>query len=187
MSALDHETNPDTGLDKSPELREFLRTDAVAERLRALRTPSIPRFLLAVLFNYGLIALAITASETSGSWTFSWVVWLLAIVIIAARQHALLVLMHEGAHRSISKDRNLNDVLSDLLCGAPLLVGTRSYRKAHLAHHQHLNTAEDPDWVRKVDNQTEREQWLFPTRLPLWRLLANLYGHSVRYLSLIHI
>ncbi len=182
------QTKQDTAryLDKNSALREFLRTDSVAERLRALRSPSIPRFLLAVLFNYSLIALAITASVMSSSWAssgaFTWTAWLLATVLIAARQHALLVLMHEGAHRSISKNKNLNDLLSDLLCGAPLLVSTRSYRKAHLTHHQHLNTAEDPDWCRKIDNQTERDQWLFPTKLPLWRLLTKLYGHSVLYL-----
>jgi len=164
--------------DPSFELREFLRSDGVAARLSALRTPSVPQFLLAVLLNYSLIALAIWISVLSDS-VF---VWLLAIVVIAARQHALLVLMHEGAHRSISKNRNLNDLLSDLLCGAPLLIGTRSYRKVHLIHHQHLNTAEDPDWCRKIDNQTERDQWLFPAKQPLWRLLANLYGHSVLYL-----
>jgi len=165
-------------LGQSAALREFLRTDAAAERLRALRTPSIPRFLLAVLFNYAVIALTISLCVISGSW----LAWLPAIIIIAARQHALLVLMHEGAHRSISKDRNLNDLLSDMLCGAPLLVSTRSYRTVHLTHHQNLNTAEDPDWCRKVDDSSERNQWLFPAQQPLWRLLANLYGHSVIYL-----
>jgi len=180
MNTLNHERNPDSCIDKSPALREFLRTNTIAERLRALRTPSIPRFLFAVLFNYSLIALAITLSVASSTWVFSGA--FSGIVLIAARQHALLVLMHEGAHRNISKNRDLNDLLSDLLCGAPLLVGTRSYRKAHLTHHQHLNTAEDPDWCRKVDNPTARHQWLFPTQLPLWRLLANLYSHSVLYL-----
>lgn len=184
MNALHPGTELGTELGKAPELnqsqglRDFLRSDAAAGRLRALRTPSIPQFLLAVLFDYSVIALAICVSELSGSWFL----WLPAIVIIAARQHALLVLMHEGAHRSVSRNRNLNDLLSDLLCGAPLLISTRSYRKAHLTHHQHLNTEHDPDWCRKVDNPTDRDQWLFPSTLPLWRLLGNLYSHSVLYL-----
>ncbi len=178
-------------------LREFLRQDTVAARLQALRAPSVWRFLAAVLFNYALIALAITlavwgesllgdAREAAPPAPFAaltyGLVLLLAIVLIAARQHALLVLMHEGAHRSISRHRGLNDTLSDLLCGAPLLVSTRSYRRAHLAHHQHLNSAQDPDWCRKVDNKKERDKWLFPARVPLWRLLLGLYGHSVLYL-----
>lgn len=163
----------------SPDLlREFLRQEHVANRLRALRQPSVGRFLGAVLFNYAFIAATIGLSVTSGFW---WL-WPIAIVLIAARQHALLVLMHEGAHRSISRNRALNDLLSDLLCGAPLLVSTRSYREAHLAHHQHLNSEADPDWCRKVDHEPDRNQWLFPAEVPLWQLLVKLYGHSVAYL-----
>ena len=167
-------------------LREFLRETTVAERLKALRAPSPRRFIQAVLFNYSLIVLAIcTATVVStqlNSLIASGLVYVFAIVLIAARQHALLVLMHEGAHRSISRNSKLNDLLSDLLCGAPLLVSTRSYRRAHLAHHQNLNSKEDPDWCRKVDSKTERDQWLFPAQIPLWRLLAQLYSHSVIYL-----
>jgi len=167
-------------------LRDFLRSEAVAKRLQALRTPSASRFIAAVLFNYGIIAAAITCATLAAGLIDSPIlcspVWLGAVVVIAARQHALLVLMHEGAHRTVSRNRALNDVLSDLLCGAPLLVSTRTYRRAHLAHHQHLNSGQDPDWCRKVDNKADRDQWLFPARVPLWRLLGTLYGHSVLYL-----
>lgn len=177
-------------------VRDYLKTEQVAQRLQALRAPSVWRFIGAVLLNYSLIAAAIlcatrvlqwsagfnTSASTVTSGLLGATVVVVAVILIAARQHALLVLMHEGAHRSISRNRLVNDTLSDLLCGAPLLVSTRSYRTAHLAHHQHLNTERDPDWCRKVDNNEERKQWLFPANQPLAQLLAALYGHSVTYL-----
>jgi len=167
-------------------LKEFLRDPEIAAELAALRTPSTARFLLAVAFNYLVISAAIVAvTQLAGTPALYWlaiVVYPIALVLIAARQHALLVLMHEGAHSSISRNRWLNDTLSDLLCGALLLVSTRSYRKDHLRHHQHLNSAADPDWTRKVDHPTNRAQWIFPTQVPLWRLLTQLYRYSVTYL-----
>ena len=173
-------------------LKNYLRTPEIAERLRELRRMSPWRFVAAALGNYLAIALAIGGVTFVASMTVdtAWPTtvallgpaWLAALVLIAARQHALLVLMHEGAHRTVSSRRGLNDLLSDLLCGAPLLVGVRSYRRDHLAHHQHLNSAADPDWCRKIDDHTQRDQWQFPAARPLPIVWAKLYGYSVSYL-----
>ena len=173
-------------------IRDYLRTAEVADRLRELRKLSPWRFTAAALGNYLAIAAAITgvvlladAMAGSGWATIAAVMtpaWLIAVVVIAARQHALLVLMHEGAHRTVSTNRGVNDTLSDLLCGAPLLVSVRSYRSDHLTHHQHLNSAADPDWCRKTDDDQQRTQWQFPVTQPLGLVLAKLYGYSVTYL-----
>lgn len=189
MNALNKELAATAPASASMPLREFLREEAIAGRLAALRKLSIWRFLASVAFNYLLIAAAIglviaTASSSSGlpGTAGLALVYATAVVLIAARQHALLVLMHEGAHRTVSRNRALNDTLSDLLCGAPMLISTRSYREAHLQHHQHLNSPADPDWVRKVDDPAQRDQWLFPAQKPLWQLLGALYVHSITYL-----
>lgn len=171
-------------------LRDFLRQESVAKQLGELREISHWRFAAAVALNYGLIAIAIsavlaTASASRGGAVGTAgliAVYAAAALLIAARQHALLVLLHEGAHRTISRNRALNDILSDLLCGAPLLVSTRNYRNAHLVHHQHLNSAQDPDWCRKVDDSNQRQHWTFPAQQPPWRLFAALYTQSVGYL-----
>lgn len=92
-----------------------------------------------------------------------WNPWLyvMAILVIASRQHALMILLHEGAHYRLFRSRTLNDWVSEILLGWPVLVSARAYRRNHLAHHQHLNTDRDPDWARKQNDP----DWVFPKRL----------------------
>jgi len=103
------------------------------------------RHLLAVLSNWLIIAASISASL----YTQNALVTVLALVLIGARQHALVVMMHEAAHVQFAGNKNLNDWLSNLFCAFPLFLETDVYRKVHLAHHRHLNTPQDPDLLRK--------------------------------------
>ncbi len=80
------------------------------------------------------------------------------VAFIGARQHALLILMHDGTHYRLFPNRGLNDWATELLLAWPHLVTMRSYRENHLAHHNYVNTARDPDWLRKKDNP----EWHFP-------------------------
>jgi fatty acid desaturase len=80
------------------------------------------------------------------------------VVWIGARQHALLILMHDGAHYRLCRNRTLNDWLSEIFLAWPALISARSYRINHFAHHRYLNTDRDPDWVRKQGDQA----WEFP-------------------------
>jgi len=84
-------------------------------------------------------------------------VYLLAIAIIGARQHALLILMYDGVHYRLFRNRRLNDCVSELLAW-PHLVAARSYRKNHIAHHRYLNSEKDPDWKRRQGDPA----WVFP-------------------------
>lgn len=85
-------------------------------------------------------------------------VTLMAVIIIGARQHALFILVHEATHGHISPNKTVNDWASDLFCAFPLFFDTKVYRKNHLAHHRHLNSAQDPDLNRKKG----RAGWDFP-------------------------
>ncbi|MEZ0393354.1 MAG: fatty acid desaturase family protein [Pseudobdellovibrionaceae bacterium] len=82
----------------------------------------------------------------------------LSVMVIGCRQHALLVLAHDGAHNRISKNSRANDLFSNLFCGYPTLLSTKDYRRHHLAHHQHTNTDADPDWARKI----QMREWQYP-------------------------
>src|SRR5262245_53030327 len=44
----------------------------------------------------------------------------LVIMWIGARQHALAILMHEGTHYLLFKNRRLNEVVAELFMGWPL-------------------------------------------------------------------
>ncbi len=76
---------------------------------------------------------------------FSTFLYALAVVWIGSRLHALGVLMHEAVHHRLFKNRKLNEVVGEFLAW-PLMLTMKGYRNSHLAHHHHLNTAEDPDY-----------------------------------------
>jgi fatty acid desaturase len=103
------------------------------------------------------------------------------IMWIGARQHALAILMHEGTHYLLFKNRRLNAAVSELLLAWPLFITTRTYRGSHFAHHRHVNTEKDPDLMRK---QSAALEWEFPTS---WRalgvlLVKDVFGLNTRQL-----
>jgi len=73
------------------------------------------------------------------------VVFVAAVVVLGGRQLALAILMHEAAHRTLFKRRFLNDVFTDWTCARPMMTDVVRYRRHHLQHHAHTNTALDPD------------------------------------------
>ena len=93
--------------------------------------------------------------------------YLLAVAIIGARQHALLILMHDGVHYRLFRNRRLNDWVSEVLLAWPNLISARAYRRNHFAHHRYLNTQQDPDWARRQGDAA----WVFPKH---WGELARM-------------
>jgi fatty acid desaturase len=88
--------------------------------------------------------------------------YVLAVAFIGSRQHALLVLMHDGVHYRLLRNRRLNDWMSEVILAWPHLVTARQYRKNHFAHHKFLNTAQDPDLKRRAGDPV----WVFPQTVP---------------------
>jgi len=114
---------------------------------------------------------------------FNLAVYLLTVAFIGARQHALLILMHDGVHYRLFRDRRLNDWTADIILAWPNLISARAYRKNHFAHHRFLNTAQDPDWARRQGDST----WVFPkhwTRLALLMLRDASGLGAIYYLRL---
>jgi fatty acid desaturase len=80
----------------------------------------------------------------------------LGVVVIAAFQHRLSGLGHEGSHYALFRNRLANELVSDLLCMFPLMAMTQRFRITHLSHHQFLGEAErDPD-VRRLYFDSDR-------------------------------
>jgi len=107
---------------------------------------------------------------------FTWYFYAFSIVFIGARYLALGLIMHEGVHQLISKNRWVNDWLCEVLCAWPLLISMRSYKVKHLAHHAKLNTSDDPDFIAKHD-----PNWQFPmSKMRLMKIiLIQLSGIGV--------
>ena len=73
--------------------------------------------------------------------------FLLAVMIIGARQLGLAVLMHDAAHLALFRTKSLNNWASDLFCGWPTLARTQSYRSYHMKHHARTQQPDDPDLI----------------------------------------
>jgi fatty acid desaturase len=68
-----------------------------------------------------------------------------ALCLIGARQLGFAVLMHEAAHRTLLRDRRLNDAVGNWLCAYPIWSDLHPYRAYHLKHHARTGGAGDPD------------------------------------------
>ena len=70
---------------------------------------------------------------------------LLALAVIGTRQLGLSVLMHEAAHRTLFRNRTVNDLVGNWVCAYPVWSDLHPYRRYHLQHHAKNWTSEDPD------------------------------------------
>lgn len=136
------------------QIDDFKRSEAVLSLLKTYSKISPLKQLLWLAFDWAVILGAAAISLYMNSI----LVYILSVLIISARQHALLVMMHEASHYRISKNHFLNDLISDVFAAYPLLLATATYRKNHLAHHKYTNTSNDPDWNRKIGSH----EWHFP-------------------------
>jgi fatty acid desaturase len=95
-----------------------------------------------------VIALAISFSAVAAplaSGVVGVLVYIGAVAVIASRQHALMVLTHEGIHKRLSRILWVNDWLARLLAAFPVFISLAKWRFIHLDHHQYTHTADDPD------------------------------------------
>lgn len=115
------------------------------ETLRALATlnPWIPCAHIAL--EWAAIAGAIALCQ----YLLNPVVFVVTVLFIGARQHALAILMHDAAHHRLFANRRLNDGVANVLLAWPVFLDVHDYRRSHLAHHAHLNTERDPNWANK--------------------------------------
>lgn len=142
----------------------FVRARHV-QALEPFRRPRPVLWFGANLLTWAVIVCAIAVAET-WPWTLPFV-WL----VIASRQHALAVLMHDGAHGSIHANPRINLLLADVLAAWPLGITTAGFRRSHLAHHAHTHTDRDPDLQRKLADGAD--EWATPmTTGKLARLVA---------------
>ncbi|WP_395645535.1 fatty acid desaturase family protein [Terricaulis sp.] len=71
--------------------------------------------------------------------------YVLAVMLIGARQLGLAILMHDAAHGALHANAKVNDWVGEWLCAAPVGGRLESYRAYHLKHHRFTEQPEDPD------------------------------------------
>jgi fatty acid desaturase len=123
----------------TPDLRQAIKT------LSRVSTPAsvyhiIEVWLVVIVAVYTSAFLVPPSSGVLGI-----LVYLAAVVIIASRQHALMVLVHDGIHKRLARTPWINDWLTRLTTACPVFISLAKWRFIHLYHHQYTHTAEDPD------------------------------------------
>ena len=110
------------------------------------------RGLFLVAHAWALIA---AASALVAIWPNP-VTWLIAVMVVGARQLGLAILMHEAAHGTLHPNAAVNAVLGEYLCAAPVGADLARYRPYHLKHHRFTQQDEDPDLVLSAPFPTSR-------------------------------
>jgi fatty acid desaturase len=107
---------------------------------------------------------------------------LAAGLVIATRQHALLVLYHDAVHGLLARNKRWNDFLINAAVGVPLFLPVHLYRALHLAHHRDLGTPFDPERVLLYRGQPWRYRPLAGGALAV-QLVGDLSGWNACVLA----
>ena len=147
------------GLKDGAKAAQRARSAPFPEQAKALSAVDGRRTLAILAVQWGIIIGVIALAMHAGHGPLHWLAAAFAIVVVASRQQALAVLMHEAAHYRLFLSRPLNDAVSDLFCALPLGLVTSRYRTTHLQHHLEPLGANDPDWTIMQANPRE---WGWP-------------------------
>ncbi len=159
-------------------------------KLRELRQTDNTRNWIYLFRTYAVLAAAVGGAcwfyqyraATGLSFWWNVPVTLMAIAIVGAVQHQLGTLAHEAVHRTLFKNRYLNDLVSEWLCSFPIFSSTYHYGLHHLAHHQFVNDPDrDPD-ISQMEQSGHRLIFPILRREFIHVLLSQLWlPNLVRY------
>jgi fatty acid desaturase len=95
-----------------------------------------------------------------------------ALFVIGGRQLGMSILMHEASHRTLFRNRRLNDFAGNWLAAYPVWSDLAPYRPYHLRHHARNWTKDDPD----LDLATPFPISRASLRRKIWRDLSGQTG-----------
>jgi len=111
------------------------------EELASVRARSNVKGLLCIAHAWAVIAASMALFAI---WPNP-LTFVIAVVVIAARQLGLGILMHDAAHGVLLASRKWNDPVSQWLVAYPVFTDTIPYRHYHLVHHRRTQQPDDPD------------------------------------------
>lgn len=117
--------------------------DLIRKNLRELSVLDPLQGVGAFAMDWLMVFAAIYLSEKF----FNPFIYILAVLFIGTRQHAIAILSHDAAHYRILNNRKWNVWLTNVLSSYPMFVQLEIYRLSHIYHHQHTNTEQDPDVI----------------------------------------
>ena len=108
--------------------------------------------------------------------------WPVGVALSAVALNAFVLLLHEGMHSVLFRNRLANR-WAGVLLGACVLVGFTAYRVMHLRHHRYLGDARDPD---DYDNYSANPRVVWAMHFVRLTLGAYLYVLLMPYLAAHH-
>jgi fatty acid desaturase len=123
------------------------RTVFAPEDWAAITAVSNSRGICLILHAW--LVVAFVAFGAAWAWSFNPLLGLattpVALAIIGGRQLGLSIIMHDGAHGLLHRNRKWNNWLGQWPSGAATGSDLYAYRAYHLTHHKFTQQPEDPD------------------------------------------
>jgi fatty acid desaturase len=150
---------------------------AGAVLLRNALTPEERKALLEIdpLRSWCMVAsnwVLIFAAMALVAWAPNPLTIIVALFVIGARQLGMAVVMHEAAHRTVFRNRRLNDWVGNWLAAYPVWAEVAPYRTYHLTHHSRTGTDQDPDLGLAAPFPITKDSF----RRKVWRDLSGQTG-----------
>lgn len=143
------EASPYTG-DDVGQLWKFVSSQGDRCALQQLHRRSPWRGILALAFDWAIIFLSFATVLQ-----FGLILAPLALVMIGTRQRALVVLVHEGAHRALHPNRWINDMLAKYCACLPMFLDYSVFCARHGEHHRYLgNPDKDTDFLHSEEDMS---------------------------------
>lgn len=133
------QTVAEPGLNETPDLRRAIKT------LSRVNTGAAVYHIVEVWLVIAAVIYVSAVLVPFSSGVFGVCIYFVTVAFVASRQHALMVLAHEGIHKRLSRILWINDWLARLTAAFPVFISLAKWRFIHLYHHQYTHTADDPD------------------------------------------
>jgi fatty acid desaturase len=159
-------TNPDKGHspytgDDVGQLWRYMASTGERDTLQRLHARSPWRGILALASDWGLVSLSVAAAVKFGILLVP-----LALVIIGSRQRALVVLAHEGAHRALHPNREINDILAKYFACLPMFLDYSVFCRRHAEHHRYLGDPhKDTDFLHSEEDMSRGWWYIYRKQL----------------------
>jgi fatty acid desaturase len=155
----------------TPSLGNTWRDAFGAEELEALREVDEWRSWRTVGFNWATVAACFGLAAV---WPNPLTI-VFALFGLGGRQLGCAVLMHEAGHRTLFRNRRLNDWVGKWLGAYPAWSGeVEPYRRYHSVHHAHTGTERDPDLKLATAFPVTRRS----LKRKIWRDLSGQTGYK---------
>ncbi len=144
-----------------------------SSKIKELSVLDPARALAATAGEWAAIAVAIALC--SHFWHPA--LYLITVMFIGARQHALIIMGHDASHYRYLPIRWQNELFGNLLLMWPVFASVEAFRKFHGTHHQYTNLPNDGNrhiWYTHDAAGELEPGWKFPkTRLGLVLVLLR--------------